>query len=132
MFSTSKYFTIKARLKDDHFANFFDKFHLNKDDHFYKIIQAKCEEHLQISKIDRDVYKFPYTTDGFKFKSSSKSPIRCTINNKPAIIDDCFDRDVTMCLAVRCYDFIDKVTNIRIVGSTIVVSSIKVIKDSSF
>jgi hypothetical protein len=43
---------IRARLRKPYYANFLDYFHDNSnEDHFYKILQNKCSNHLIKSKI---------------------------------------------------------------------------------
>jgi hypothetical protein len=125
-FYRAKKYNIKAHLLSDKFALFYDGFHSGdkSTDYFYKILKKTCEEHILVTKVETDVFKWPYNSDGFSFKSAGNYPIKCT-KGLPTIIDECHDCDVMMDLTVQPYDF---KSDTRVTGVTVKVKSIKVIK----
>lgn len=116
---------IRARLRKPYYANFLDYFHDNSnEDHFYKILQNKCSNHLIKSKILETNYKYPFNNEGFYFKNDN---IKCyDKNGTECLIEDCIDRDVVMKLTIINYDFTDKE---RIVGCCIKVKKISIKAD---
>ena len=78
-FYFSKKINIKARLLSSNKALFYKQFHENdiNNDTFYKLIKKRCEEHIILSKISPELFKFPYDQTGFVFKCDQKT-IQCT------------------------------------------------------
>jgi len=114
----------KAVLKNIYSATFYESFHNNaiNDDHIYKLIKNISEKHMIENNINVTDFKFPYNDNIFRFKNGDKI-ICLDKNNKPCMIEDCFDKNIVIYLSVTPYDFISD--DNRIVGVSLKVNKIK-------
>ena len=126
MFLTDKvkYVSIKAYLDNDKHAFFLNKVNPCQD-YFYQCLEDLKRQHKEILiDIDDSLYKVPYNSQGFTFKVPKKYLTCFDKNGRSVTWNQCINKKVDFKLRVYPYDFISKETNQRIVGLSILVSSI--------
>src|SRR5690349_621975 len=125
MYYRSKPIGITARLRRANFANYYNYYHSGdaSTDHVCKLLTSAVEKNMISSNTDQ--FKSPVTPEGFYFKSDG---VQCRdINGRTCLIDDCFDRDVSMSIIIRPYNFVKD--SKQLAGLTIIAKDIKVKKD---
>lgn len=91
-----------------------------ESDWFYRYLKDKCKP------LDNASYIFPFHGNTFKFKSDKCAVI--DIKGNSCSIYQLIGKDVEMTCSLRSYDFIDKRSGNRIVGSYISAQQIKEIR----
>jgi len=123
MFHKPKYLTIKARLRQPTFANYYEYYHNGTPGH--ATLDKIVNDHKFL--VGEQDFKNPLTAEGFYFKSDKAKCL--DFGKKITMIDNILDRDAILKLKVQPYDF--KVDGKRLVGVSITLLEARAVPDKN-
>lgn len=121
LYAHPKTMQIRVRLRKPNFANHLMYYHAQSIiDPTYLRLKKIVDTHKATSIITDEKFIAHINTEGFFFKSDK---VKCKdINGRQCLINDILDRDVSMKLIVKCYDFVAKGN--RLVGVSLAATEI--------